>query len=70
MDLKEISAGARGHNGTVWKLERSEYVNANLARVPAGDSIGERVNEEIDMVMDMIDSLAGVPVGFQIEEGL
>ncbi len=69
MDLKEISADARGHNGAVWKLERSEYVNANLVRVPAGDSIGERVNEEIDMVMDMIGSLAGVPVGFQIEEG-
>jgi hypothetical protein len=36
MDLKEIPVDTRGHNGTVWTLEGSEDLNANLVRFPAG----------------------------------
>lgn len=51
MDLKEMSADARGHRGTVWALEESEDLNANLVRFPSGSGVGEHVNEEVDVVM-------------------
>lgn len=51
MDLKEMSSDARGHKGTVWTLEGSEDLNANLVRFPSGKGVGEHVNEEVDVVM-------------------
>lgn len=62
MDLKEISVDARGHKGTVWTLEGSEDLNANLLRFPAGTGVGEHVNEEVDVVMVGIDGLGTVMV--------
>ncbi|QIN84593.1 cupin domain-containing protein [Rubrobacter tropicus] len=51
MELKEISADARGRRGTVWTLEGSEDLNANLVRFPSGGGVGEHANEEVDVVM-------------------
>ncbi|WP_273842786.1 cupin domain-containing protein [Rubrobacter calidifluminis] len=37
--------------GTVWKLEGSEDLNANLVRLPGGGGIGEHVNGEVDVLV-------------------
>lgn len=62
MELKEISAGARGRKGTVWSLEGSEDLNANLVRFPSGVGVGEHVNEEVDVLMIGIDGHGTVMV--------
>ncbi len=62
VDLKGISANARGHKGTVWTLEGSEDLNANLVRFPSGDGVGEHVNREVDVVMVGIDGFGTVTV--------
>lgn len=51
MDLKEILVDARGHKGTVWALEGSGDLNANLVQFPSGGGVGEHINEEVDVVM-------------------
>jgi quercetin dioxygenase-like cupin family protein len=62
VDLKEISDGARGHGGTVWTLEGSEDLNANLVRFPSGGGVEGHVNEEVDVMMVGIDGHGKVTV--------
>lgn len=50
INLKEISADEREHKGTVWPLEGSEDLNANLVRFPSGDGVDEHVNDEVDVI--------------------
>lgn len=49
-DLARLAA--RGGEGTIWTLEDSEDLNANLVRFEAGKAevIGEHVNEEVDVL--------------------
>lgn len=63
MDLKGISADARGRKGTVWTLEGSEDLNANLVRFLSGGGVGDHVNEEVDVVMVGIEGFGTVVVG-------
>jgi mannose-6-phosphate isomerase-like protein (cupin superfamily) len=51
LDLSALAAGSRGGSGTVWTLEGSEDLNANLVLFPAGSGVGEHVNEEVDVVL-------------------
>lgn len=62
MNLKEISADARGHKGTVWTLEGSEDLNANLVQFPSGSGVEAHVNEEVDVMMVGIDGHGTVTV--------
>lgn len=62
MDLTEISANARGHRGTVWTLDGSEDLNANLVRLPSGGGVEGHVNEEVDVMMVGIDGHGMVTV--------
>lgn len=48
--LRDILAGAGGP-GVVWTLEESGDLNANLVRFPAGDGVGEHVNDEVDVLV-------------------
>lgn len=50
-DLCSVVAESRGSSGTVWTLEGSEDLNANLVRFPAGRGVEEHVNEEVDVVL-------------------
>lgn len=52
----------RGHKGTVWALEGSVDLNANLLRFPSGEGVGEHVNEQVDVVMVGIDGSGTVTV--------
>ncbi|MDN5698300.1 MAG: cupin domain-containing protein [Rubrobacter sp.] len=62
MDLEEAATGAVERNGTVWTLEGSEDLNANLIRFSSG-GVGEHVNEEVDVIMVGITGLGVVTVG-------
>ncbi len=62
MNLKETLAEVRGHKGTVWTLEGSEDLNANLVRFPSGEGVGEHVNKQVDVVMVGIDGSGTVTV--------
>ena len=62
MKLKEISASAGERKGTVWSLQGSEDLNANLIRFPSGGGVGEHVNEEVDVLMIGIDGHGKVVV--------
>jgi quercetin dioxygenase-like cupin family protein len=50
-DLRSLAVGSRGSSGTVWTLEGSEDLNANLVRFPAGWGVEEHVNEDVDVVL-------------------
>lgn len=62
MNLEEFVAGEGKRNGTVWTLEGSEDLNANLIRFTSG-GIGEHVNEEVDVIMVGIMGLGIVTMG-------
>lgn len=62
MNLEEFAAGEVKRNGTVWTLEGSEDLNANLIRFTSG-GVGEHVNEEVDVIMVGIMGLGIVTVG-------
>lgn len=49
MGLREIAASVR-ESGVVWTLEESGDLNANLVRFPAGEGVGEHVNDEVDVI--------------------
>ncbi len=63
MELGEIAAGAGERNGTVWTLEESEDLNANLLRFASGGGVGGHVNEEVDVIMVGVAGLGVVTVG-------
>lgn len=63
MDLEETATGSGGRHGTVWTLEESEDLNANLIRFPSGGGVGEHVNEEVDVIMVGVARLGIVTVG-------
>lgn len=63
INLKEVSANERGHKGTVWALEGSEDLNANLVRFPSGEGVDEHVNDEVDVIVVGVDGLGSVTVG-------
>ena len=50
VSLPEIATNVRG-TGVVWALEESGDLNANLVRFPAGEGVGEHVNDEVDVVV-------------------
>lgn len=62
INLKDISADERGYKGTVWTLEGSEDLNANLVRFPSGEGVGEHVNKQVDVVMIGVDGFGKVTV--------
>jgi quercetin dioxygenase-like cupin family protein len=43
--------GADGPGGAVWSLPHGGDLDANLVRLPAGGSIGEHVNELLDVLL-------------------
>jgi quercetin dioxygenase-like cupin family protein len=49
-DLRSLAVGSRGTSGTVWTLDGSEDMNANLVRFPAGRGVGDHVNEDVDVM--------------------
>lgn len=51
MNLGEIAASATGREGTIWTLEASRDLNANLVRFGAGAGVGEHVNEDVDVLI-------------------
>lgn len=69
MDLVEIAAGAGDKSGTVWALEESEELNANLIRFASGGGVGEHVNEEVDVLMVGVKGLGIVTIAEE-EHGL
>ena len=62
VNLNETLADAEGQKGTVWTLEDSEDLNANLVRFPSGEGVGEYVNEEVDVLMVGIGGLGTITV--------
>ena len=50
VDLHEVLAPGRGA-GTLWTLDGSEDLNANLVGFPAGEGVGEHVNGEVDVLV-------------------
>lgn len=50
MDLRDKATSANSF-GTIWTLEESEDLNANLVRFPPGSGAGEHVNAEVDVML-------------------
>jgi quercetin dioxygenase-like cupin family protein len=50
-DLNGLAAAAGGHEGSVWTLEESGDLNANLVRFDRGGGVGKHVNEEVDVLL-------------------
>ena len=50
-DLHELAAAAGGREGSIWTLDESGDLNANLVRFDKGDGVGEHVNEEVDVLL-------------------
>ena len=51
VNLGEIATSATGREGTIWTLEGSRDLNANLVRFGAGAGVGEHVNEDVDVLI-------------------
>ena len=51
VDFGEIAASAVGRTGTIWTLEESGDLNANLVRFETGGGVGEHINEEVDVLI-------------------
>lgn len=51
LQIRELLAKATERRGTIWTLEGSVDLNANLVRFPAGEGVGEHVNEEVDVLL-------------------
>jgi quercetin dioxygenase-like cupin family protein len=49
-NLAGIAAAEAGRGGVIWTLEASDDLNANLVRFPAGEGVGEHVNDEVDVI--------------------
>lgn len=50
VNLAGIAAEEAGRGGVTWALEASDDLNANLVRFPAGEGVGEHVNDEVDVL--------------------
>lgn len=50
MNLEAAAASAEMQEGTVWALEASRDLNANLVRFGAGRGVEEHVNDEVDVL--------------------
>jgi quercetin dioxygenase-like cupin family protein len=50
-DLNGLAAAAGGREGSVWTLEESGDLNANLVRFDRGGGVGKHVNEEVDVLL-------------------
>ncbi len=50
-DLNGLAAAAGGREGSVWALEESGDLNANLVRFDRGGGVREHVNEEVDVLL-------------------
>lgn len=62
VELVRVAASAGGQAGTIWTLEGSEDLNANLVRFDAGQSIEEHVNEEVDVLLVGVSGSGSVTV--------
>jgi quercetin dioxygenase-like cupin family protein len=51
VNLGEIAASATGREGTIWTLEASRDLNANLVHFGAGAGVGEHVNDDVDVLI-------------------
>jgi quercetin dioxygenase-like cupin family protein len=51
LDLGQVLAGTGCDEGTVWTLEGSEELNANLVRFSSGGGVGKHTNEEVDVIL-------------------
>ena len=51
MDLKTAAATAGDHAGVICTLGASGDLNANLVRYGTGRGVGERVNDEVDVIL-------------------
>lgn len=51
LHLHELLTKTTALRGTVWSLEGSSDLNANLVRFPAGEGVGEHLNEEVDVLL-------------------
>ncbi|CAN5675024.1 hypothetical protein BH24ACT22_BH24ACT22_07200 [soil metagenome] len=49
MNLRKMVISGR-EAGVVWTLENSGDLNTNLVRFPAGEGVGEHVNDEVDVI--------------------
>ena len=50
VNLCENLASRRGA-GVLWSLEPADDLNVNLVGFPAGEGVGEHVNEEVDVLV-------------------
>jgi quercetin dioxygenase-like cupin family protein len=51
VNLGEIAGSATEKEGTVWTLEGSGDLNANLVRFEAGAGVREHINDEVDVLI-------------------
>lgn len=63
MNLEKLASGVAEREGTVWTLESSEDLNANLIRFASGSGVGEHVNEDVDVILLGVAGLGLVTVG-------
>ena len=49
MDLRNMVRSFR-EDGVIWTLEDSDDLNTNLVHFPAGEGVGEHVNDEVDVI--------------------
>lgn len=49
-NLAGIAAEEARRGGVIWTLEASDDLNANLVPFPAGEGVGEHVNDEVDVI--------------------
>lgn len=61
LPLAALVASATG-SGVVWSLPRGGGVNVNLVRLEGGESIGEHVNDVVDVVLLGVEGSATVSV--------
>ena len=51
VDLCGSVAAAGGHAGVVWTLRQGDDLNANPVRFPAGEGVGEHVDENVSVLV-------------------
>ena len=49
--IAEILASTEERTGVVWSLQESGDLNVNLVRFTEGEGVGERVNDEVDVLL-------------------
>ena len=63
VNLGEIAGSATGREGSIWTLEGSPDLNANLVLFEAGGGVGEHVNDEVDVLIVGVSGSGSVSVG-------